>query len=180
MKLNHVFGVSRRMDREQMDINVSDKRNPYAPYASTCFHAHQFVEKTLKDALEIKISEVRRGHNLVSLLGELAEKCGASDDDRYDEVEEMCKRLTKHYYDARYPDDRTFVQRVYTVDDARQAVEDAEQVVEWIGGLEVLDGVLYKDSWSVRRGARHKVRTFSDTPAYRRTVSEYSKLLRLR
>ena len=141
---------------------------------------HQYVEKTLKDALEITTSEIRRGHNLVTLLGELAEGCGASGADGYDDVESMCKRLTKHYYDARYPDDRTFVQKFYTVDDARQAVEDAEHVVEWMGRLEVLEGVLYKDSWSVRRGTCHGPHTIADTSAYRRTVSEYSRLLRIR
>ena len=48
MPLEHPYERFTDYDRRQVALN---ERNNYEPPAMTCFHAHQIVEKTLKDRI---------------------------------------------------------------------------------------------------------------------------------
>ncbi|MCH8295741.1 HEPN domain-containing protein [Candidatus Poribacteria bacterium] len=87
-----------------------------APFDVVCFHTQQCVEKYLKGFLTFYQKEVRRTHDLVSLLGE----CNQIDSS-FAEWEEVCEQLTSYAIEARYPAEFS----EYSVEEAEDAVSSA-------------------------------------------------------
>lgn len=177
--IKHKYRLGIDSDVEQLELNEKGER-PFAPYASTVFHAHQYLEKTLKDAYYLVSGESLEGHDLDDLFIDLATMSGKLGDDEYDDMLEICQRLSRQYIPARYPDKRTGMETEYTEDQARDFVADARRVVKWIGIIEIRKDVRYVDSFTIRHGIRRRAQRIADTPGYRRIVSEYSKILRVR
>lgn len=93
-----------------------------------CFFAQQIVEKYLKGFLISQGIEPEKTHKLVDLLNECIKI-----DERFRKLTDICKTLTKYYFETRYPPDTP--PGVYTKEEAKQALEQAEEVIQFIRSL---------------------------------------------
>lgn len=170
---------NRAWDPEEGSSSDSDD-DSFMPYMSTCYHAEQYVEKVIKDAIFCVTGERLGEHTLDTYIEHLAMSLDVdTESEEFDRIFNICKEFRTHYNDFRYPT-RWNAENPITRETAKEYVRKSKEVVDWIGGLEILDGVSYRDSWSVRRGIRPRVRIIADTPGYCRIVSEYSKIFRIR
>lgn len=96
-------------------------------YAWCCFTSHQAAEKGLKAILE-HLRARTPGHNLNELIEAVGHHIAVNVD-----LKAACARLNRLYIPTRYPD--AFVSGVpaeqYFQADAKQAIEDAERVVNF-------------------------------------------------
>jgi len=101
-------------------------------YNWACFKAHQAAEKALK-ALLWGLGHPRVGHMLPKLLEELR----ALGIDVPRDVDEACIRLNKFYTPTRYPDvwPEGIPEEFYSESEAREAIELAKRVIEWVEGV---------------------------------------------
>ena len=88
-----------------------------------CFHAQQCVEKYLKGFLTFHDQEVRRAHDLVSLVVECSRI-----DPSFAEWEEACEQLTGYAVETRYPDE--FFE--YSAEEAEEAISSATRFREFV------------------------------------------------
>jgi HEPN domain-containing protein len=91
------------------------------------FAAQQAAEKAVK-ALFQKLHLEAWGHVISLLLGSLPEASAA-----VPSIVDAAKRLDKHYIPTRYPNgfDRGAPTDFYTLSEARQAIDDAEAILEF-------------------------------------------------
>jgi len=91
------------------------------------FAAQQAAEKAVK-ALFQKLHLEAWGHVISLLLGSLPETAAAAT-----AIVDAAKRLDKHYIPTRYPNgfDRGAPMDFYTLSEARQAIDDAEAILEF-------------------------------------------------
>jgi HEPN domain-containing protein len=94
------------------------------------FAAHQAAEKAIK-ALIYALGGEPWGHSILGLLRSLPEDEGVPDP-----VEQAGSRLDKHYLPSRYPNGLPagFPGELYTAGEARSALHDAQQVLEFCRG----------------------------------------------
>lgn len=97
-----------------------------------CFAAQQSAEKALKAFLLSKNITSPRIHDLVTLN----QKCFTLEP-RFKEMEQACNVLSPYYISSRYPDVAQFEQ--YSEDQAKEAVENAEKVVNFMKALLSVD-----------------------------------------
>lgn len=90
-----------------------------------CFAAQQSAEKALKAFLISKGVRVAKIHDLLTLNAKCLEI-----DSEFRDLEESCKILSPFYLSSRYPDVAVFEE--YSKGKAAKAVEDAEQIVNFI------------------------------------------------
>ena len=135
MPLEHPYERFTDYDRRQVALN---ERNNYEPPAMTCFHAHQIVEKTLKDRIWEYIVEddgsfdqkILREHNLVILLNMLLNYSGYSRrDPDLKGIRQSCMKLTDYYKGARYPFEGDIE---FDANMAAAAISMERAVVEWL------------------------------------------------
>jgi len=98
-------------------------------YNWACFKAHQAAEKALK-ALLWGLGAPRTG----SMLPRLLEELRGLGIEVPSEVAEACIRLNKFYTPTRYPDvwPEGIPEEFYSVSEAREAIELAKRVIEWV------------------------------------------------
>jgi HEPN domain-containing protein len=91
------------------------------------FAAQQAAEKACK-ALHMSLGSDAWGHDLTALLEALPQGHRAADD-----LIDRAKSLDKHYIPSRYPNgfDQGTPRDHYTVREARQAIADAETILEF-------------------------------------------------
>lgn len=161
-------------ERGQLELN---RKNGYLPYGTTVYHAQQYVEKTIKGALTECGEIPDRGHWIPTYLDKLAMKVpGMREDPLFRDMRGLCWELSEEYNRCRYPDMDREGGGEYDPKDVKRYVDMACSIVSWVGKFELpCDEPV---SNSVRIGFRRRSRIIADTPAYRRTVSEYSGLLR--
>ena len=138
MKLKGVFSGFAKTDYEQYTQNKECHHNE--PFASTCYHAQQYAEKSLKDAISACGGSFSPTHNLTKLVRNLSLLTNTDmTDSEYNDIMRRSSFLTRLYDDSRYPNthgrDRTF-----TVDDAETATDDAEIIARWAESL--VDGFM--------------------------------------
>ncbi|MFW5991207.1 MAG: HEPN domain-containing protein [Candidatus Nanoarchaeia archaeon] len=93
-------------------------------YYAACFHAHQAAELGLKALYIKKYSKPYVGHDIVYL----AKNLGAEQ-----RIINYTKQIAGAYVETRYPDMApTSPSEYYTEDDAKEYIEAAEEVIEWI------------------------------------------------
>jgi HEPN domain-containing protein len=93
-------------------------------FEQACFNCHQAVEFALKGFIILEKGESELGHN----LRVLARKVGSPP-----EIEKKSTYLNSAYQDARYVDkNEEAPAKIYTFDKAKQHIEFAEEVIEWI------------------------------------------------
>ena len=108
-------------------------------YNSSCFHAHQAAEYSIK-ALVLKVlgrlDKTHKTHELPSLLNSLASKVQVPE-----EIKVAAEKLSPHYEASRYPEItgeffrcmRYEVARdVYTSNLAADCIKDAEMILNWV------------------------------------------------
>lgn len=93
---------------------------------TTCFHAHQAAEKSLKAVLISLGAETPRVHDLLFLLEQTR-----THKPELSRLSSACKFLNKFYISTRYPDvfPGTLQEGLPTAEDAKAAVEYAENVL---------------------------------------------------
>lgn len=98
-------------------------------WAWCCFTAQQAAEKALKAVCE-HLRTPQTGHNLNLLVQAISEQLPVPEP-----VKGACARLNRYYVPTRYPNafDRGVPAEQFFEPDARQAVEDAEEVVNFAG-----------------------------------------------
>ena len=90
-----------------------------------CFHAQQCAEKVLKAFLAAEGIQPERTHDLVKLV----DLCSTRDE-RFWKFRAIADRLSMYAVAPRYPDDW----REIPLDEARQAVKMAEEVMRFVKG----------------------------------------------
>ena len=96
-------------------------------WAWCCFTCQQAAEKALKALCE-RFRTPQTGHNLNLLVQAVAEHVAVPDS-----VRRGCARLNRYYVPTRYPNafDRGVPAEQFFEDDARLALDDAEEVVRF-------------------------------------------------
>jgi HEPN domain-containing protein len=98
-------------------------------WAWCCFTNQQAAEKALKAALE-HFRDGRAGHNLNDLRQAVEAHIAVPA-----AVQDACARLNRYYIPTRYPD--AFPSGIpvaqFFENDARQALADAEEVIQFVG-----------------------------------------------
>lgn len=122
-----------RFERRQLDVN---ERNGYESYAGTCFHAHQYAEKVLKDKLLEFGARNIRVHRTYSLFEDLVFLIG---DDaaspRYSRLMDACHTLDRVYGSSRYPGENHYLPDDFTEGFAREICDEAYAIVGWASSL---------------------------------------------
>jgi HEPN domain-containing protein len=97
----------------------------------SCFSAQQAAEKAVK-AVFLKLHGEGWGHSVYRLLSELNEKTTVSQD-----ILDAAKALDRHYIPARYPNgfDSGTPGDYYTEKDAKEAIANAKEIIEFCEGL---------------------------------------------
>ncbi|MGH7699540.1 MAG: HEPN domain-containing protein [Gemmatimonadales bacterium] len=92
-----------------------------------CFAAQQAGEKAVK-ALVAALGGEARGHSIVGMASALPPQTRFPD-----ELLDAARRLDRHYIPTRYPNgfDRGAPRDYFTVQDATQAITDAQHVIEF-------------------------------------------------
>lgn len=90
---------------------------------NACFHAQQCVEKSFKAFLVSEGQQVEKTHFLLRLL-----TVCKSIDKEFQKYREHARDLTDYAVQTRYPDDW----REIPVEEAREAVEKAEEVLSFV------------------------------------------------
>lgn len=90
-----------------------------------CFAAQQVAEKSLKAYLINKDSEIKKIHDLRSLL-ELCIKF----DQSFENLRMQCETLTNYYAPTRYPDIGEFME--FNEESAKQAYVFAENILNFV------------------------------------------------
>ena len=96
----------------------------------SCFSAQQGAEKAVK-AVFLHLHGESRGHSVFALLKALSDKIEVSE-----RLIEAAKNLDKHYIPTRYPNgfDSGMPGEYYTKKDAQEAIENAQQIIEFSEG----------------------------------------------
>jgi len=96
-----------------------------------CFTCQQAAEKALKAICE-HFRTPQLGHNLNLLLDAVKEHVVVAKG-----LERACARLNRYYIPTRYPNafDRGAPADQFFEGDAREALEDAEEVIKFAGGI---------------------------------------------
>ena len=98
---------------------------------SAAFWSQQAADKALK-ALLLNAGVVYRGHDLLELAEVVRRELGLSVDELMDDLRE----LTVHYTISRYPNAANALPcELYTESKAKDLVERAKRVVEWVKRL---------------------------------------------
>ena len=117
-----------RWMKQAKNTLLSSKRDKEAgDYNWSCFKAQQAAEFAVK-ALLYGIGLSAIGHSLLKFLGDL-EKKGI----KIDEIKRCARTLDRHYIPTRYPNFHPEGAPLdyYTEEDARRAIEYAEEVIEF-------------------------------------------------
>jgi len=116
---------------EQARGELKAARDLYATsnHAWCCFACQQAAEKALKAILE-HYGSPTPGHNLLALASEASKFTKIPR-----KIESACRRLNRHYIPTRYPN--AFPSgapiHMFNEEDAREALKDAEEVVNFAG-----------------------------------------------
>jgi HEPN domain-containing protein len=112
-------------ERAKDDLRCAQHDLEGSFYTHACFGCQQAVEKDLKAYLLSRHVELIRSHVLPRLLL----RCADFDED-FRDFEAACDLLTDYYVDTRYPE----MGMSYTEELAKEAIELASQVLEFVGG----------------------------------------------
>lgn len=113
--------AERDLEKARNDLLTHD-------WDSAAFWSQQAAEKALK-ALLLSRGRVYRGHSLLALAETAKSELGLSVDDIIGDLRE----LTIHYTISRYPNAaNAFPYELYDEAKARELVERARRVVEWV------------------------------------------------
>jgi HEPN domain-containing protein len=118
------------------DLDAARHARDAGDWFASVFWSHQAAEKALK-ALLLEHGVAARGHNLLELARIIVEEAGLEVPGN---VMRCLRRLNPHYVVSRYPDAANGLPyEVYDREDADEALECAEVVLEWVkerlGGL---------------------------------------------
>ncbi|MEW6716769.1 MAG: HEPN domain-containing protein [Chloroflexota bacterium] len=115
----------------QAEADLKHARNALeaGDFEWSCFAAHQAAEKALK-AVYQRISQDAWGHTLIILMGNLPEPIHPPE-----ELIDAARALDKHYIPTRYPNsfDSGAPTDFYTQKEAREAIRNAEAILEFCG-----------------------------------------------
>ena len=132
MSLKGAFSKFAQTDREQY---VQNKGHGSTPFASTCYHAQQYAEKSLKGAISSCGGDFNPTHNLTKLVRNLSLLTNTdTTDSEYNDVMRRSSFLTRLYDDSRYPNHHGN-DRMFTENDADTAMENAEFIAAWAESL---------------------------------------------
>jgi HEPN domain-containing protein len=114
-------------EQAQFDLDAAKNAFGHERYEWAAFAAHQAAENTLKAAWQSQGVEAR-GHSLDQLIEALSDTPPAA--------RGAAKRLDKHYVGARYPIAHPGGSpgRLYTELEARQALENAAEILSYAEG----------------------------------------------
>lgn len=117
--------------KNTLESAVNDLNGKF--FSWTCFKAQQAAEKALK-ALLWGSGKPKVGHSLANLLSEIEKELRVKVPD---EIRENCIRLSKYYIITRYPNvwESGTPEEYFTHDEAREAVQRAEQVIKWVEAI---------------------------------------------
>ena len=115
------------LEQAKSDLEHARKSISVGDFDWACFAAQQAAEKAAK-ALHLRQGTVVWGHSILDLL-----EAFPADLEGLADLKEAGRRLDRHYIAPRYPDAHPAgpPRRYYTEAEARQAVADAEKVVNW-------------------------------------------------
>ncbi|MEW6681140.1 MAG: HEPN domain-containing protein [bacterium] len=122
-RLNLAFVWFKKGDNDLKNAKiVIETEDP--PTDTVCFHCQQLAEKYLKGFLVYHNCEFEKEHD----LGYLVNLC-CSIDNSFDTILDIVENLTPYAVEARYPTDIFYE---YEVDEAREAIRNAEYIKEFI------------------------------------------------
>lgn len=114
----------------EADLKHAHNATTAGDFDWACFAAQQAAEKALK-AVILRLGGEPWGHSVTVLSGNVAERVTLPPG-----LLEAGKRLDKHYIPARYPNgfDSGAPTDFYTLDEARNAVADAQTFLDFARG----------------------------------------------
>lgn len=118
---NYVASWLKRADEDLEVIELLLEKD--GPASTICFHAQQAAEKYLKGFLAYHEKNVRKIHNLESLV-----KDCESFDETFNELLNDAKFLTQFYVETRYPGDIPD----FTMVESRRAFEATKRTKEFV------------------------------------------------
>jgi len=112
------------------DLNHAINARQDGDFEWSCFSAQQAAEKVVK-AVFLHLHGEGWGHSVYGLLGALGDKADVPEG-----LLDVAKALDKHYIPTRYPNgfDSGAPGDYYTKTDAQQAIENAQQIIEFCEG----------------------------------------------
>lgn len=115
------------MEQAKSDLEHARKSITVGDYDWACFAAQQAAEKAMK-ALHMRRGAIAWGHSVLDLL-----EAFEGEYDIEPALLDAARRLDRYYIAPRYPDAHPAgpPRRYYTEPEAKQAVADAESVVNW-------------------------------------------------
>ena len=125
----------RESGRPQDWFRIGDKEIKRAQYLldgddleGAAFNVQQALEKYLKGHLLSRGWELRRIHNLETLINETVRYDPSFEKYRYD-----CQKITKYYFIERYP---LMISLDLTADEVRESLHKAKEIIEKINAAD--------------------------------------------